>query len=266
LRPYRSILFLPGHKADWVDKAVNAGADAIVLDLEDSVPDALKVEARGVVADSIARLRQQPPPRPIGVFARTNSLATKLAGMDMEAVVAARPDGIFAPKIERPTDVLRYETLLDHFEAGAGIERPLELFVPIETIAAIQNCEEIAAASPRVGAMIGPTAEHADIARAVGFEWTPEGLETLHLRSRVLLACRAAEIHPVTGLWERVRDLDGLRDFARGGRRLGFREGSGALMYRGRHIDQAHVDRARDWLAHALQVRELDRTPDEKEE
>jgi citrate lyase subunit beta/citryl-CoA lyase len=55
--------------------------------------------------------------------------------------------------------------------------------------------------------MIGPTAEHADIARAVGYRWTPEGEETLYLRSRVLLACREAGIHPLTGLWERLDDL-----------------------------------------------------------
>jgi citrate lyase subunit beta/citryl-CoA lyase len=141
-----------------------------------------------------------------------------------------------------------------------------------------------------MGAMIGPTAEHADIARAVGFEWTPDGLETLYLRSRVLLACREAGIHPLTALWERVDDTDGLREFARLGRGLGFRgmvaihpahvpvinevfspgraeidfyaglvaayeeaaaAGHGALRYRGLHIDAAHYDKAVQWLATA---------------
>ena len=71
--------------------------------------------------------------------------------------------------------------------------------------------------------MIGPTAEHADIARAVGYRWTPEGEETLYLRSRILLACREAGIHPLTGLWERLEDLAGLEAFAVKGRQLGFR-------------------------------------------
>jgi citrate lyase subunit beta/citryl-CoA lyase len=138
--------------------------------------------------------------------------------------------------------------------------------------------------------MIGPTAEHADIARAVGYEWTPEGLETLYLRSRVLLACREAGIHPLTGLWEDLANLDGLRDFARRGRQLGFRgmiaihpshvpvindtfspsaedrafyqglveayeaaerTGEGAVRYRGLHIDRAHYDKALGWLTQA---------------
>jgi citrate lyase subunit beta/citryl-CoA lyase len=138
--------------------------------------------------------------------------------------------------------------------------------------------------------MIGPTAEHADIARAVGYQWTPEGEETLYLRSRILLACREAGIHPLTGLWERLEDLAGLKAFAEKGRQLGFRgmiaihpshvaavneaftasaadvefheglvaayekaaaAGDGAVRYRGVHIDKAHADTAREWLGHA---------------
>jgi citrate lyase subunit beta/citryl-CoA lyase len=223
VRPYRSILFLPGHKPDWVDKAISSGADAIVLDLEDSVPVDLKTEARSIVAASIERLRREPPPRPVGIFVRINGLATGRAGADLEAVVPARPDAVFAPKVKDGTDVIRLETLLDHFEAKAEIDQPLELFLPIETIEAIHNCGEMAKASPRVGALSGPTAENADITRAVGFEWTPEGLETLYLRSRVQLACRAANVHPVTAIWDQIHNLDGLREFARAGRRLGFR-------------------------------------------
>jgi len=57
MHPYRSLLFVPGHKPGWADKAVKASADAIVLDLEDSVPDAEKAAARRQVRDSIERLR-----------------------------------------------------------------------------------------------------------------------------------------------------------------------------------------------------------------
>lgn len=297
MRPYRSMLFVPGHKPDWVAKAVAAGADSIVLDLEDAVPQAERPAARRMVAESIATLRREPTPRPLGVFVRVNALETGEAGVDMEAVVAARPEGIFAPKVREPSDVVRLEALLDHFETLARIEEPLSLFLPIETIEAIQNCEAIAKASPRVAALSGPTAENADITRAVGFEWTADGLETLHLRSRILLACRAAGIHPMTALWERIADLDGLREFTAAGRRLGYRgqivihpthaavvneihtpsaeqldyyrgllsayeaavaEGTGAIVYRGSHIDEAHALRAGEWLEEAEKVLALE--------
>lgn len=287
MKPYRSILFVPGHRPAWADKAVAAGADCVVLDLEDSVPADRKVEARATVADSIARVRATNPD--VGLLVRVNPLATRLTGGDLEAVVVPGLDGIFAPKIEKATDVLQYDALLDHFEERNGVTG-LEYIVPVETVQAIQNCREVALASPRVGAMIGPSAEHADIARAVGYEWTPEGLETLYLRSRVLLACREAGIHALTGLWEDLENLHGLRQFALRGRQLGFRgmiaihpthvatvndvftpsaedvafyegmvaayeaaaaEGTGALRYRGLHIDKAHYDKAVEWLDRA---------------
>ncbi|MET7392844.1 CoA ester lyase [Dactylosporangium sp. NPDC005572] len=282
MRPYRSILFVPGHKPAWAEKAVESGADAIVLDLEDSVPAAEKPAARATVAASVARVRE------LGadVFVRPNALATGLMGGDLEAVVTGGLTGLFLPKIESATDVLRVDTLVAHFETRNGVSG-LSYIVPVETVRAIHDCREIAHASPRMGAMIGPTAEHADIAREVGFEWTPEGLETLYLRSRVLLACREAGLHALTGLWENLSDVDGLREFARAGRRLGFRgmivihpshvpavndvftpsveevsfyrglvaayeegarQGEGAVRYRGLHIDKAHYDKAIRWL------------------
>jgi citrate lyase subunit beta / citryl-CoA lyase len=159
--------------------------------------------------------------------------------------------------------------------------------LPIETIEGIQHCEEIGQASPRVGALIGATAEHADIARAVGYERTPEGSESRYHRTRIMLAARAAGVHPLTGLWERIRDLDGLETFSAGNRKMGFRgeivlhpthipvvnqvysppaadvdfyrgllkayteaaaRSEGAVMYGDIHIDKAHADKAREWL------------------
>ncbi|GAA3952342.1 CoA ester lyase [Gordonia caeni] len=294
MQPYRSILFVPGHRPAWADKAVASGADCVVLDLEDSVPAEQKEAARETVAQTIGRLRAEHPG--VGLFVRVNPLATRLTGGDLEAVVVPGLTGIFAPKIEEAVDVRQYDALLDHFELRNGVD-DLEYIVPVETVKAIQNCREVAGASPRVGAMIGPSAEHADIAREVGYEWTPEGLETLYLRSRVLLACREHGLHALTGLWEDLENLEGLRDFAVRGRRLGFRgmiaihpshvatvnevfspsdediafyegmvsayeqaaaEGVGALRYRGLHIDKAHYDKATQWLARAAAHRRTD--------
>jgi citrate lyase subunit beta/citryl-CoA lyase len=282
MRPYRSVLFVPAHKPAWVEKALRARPDAIVLDLEDSVPDGEKATARVTARESIEKLAGED----VGVGVRVNGLATHSTGDDLEAVVVPGLDVLFVPKVERPSDLLRYDALVDHFEHRAGVSG-LEYIVPIETAAAVLACAPIATASPRVAAMIGPTAEHADIAREVGFEWTPEGEETLYLRSRVLLACRAAGVHPLTGLWERIDDLTGLAAFARRGRRLGFRgmvaihpahvpvvndvfsagpeeiafyegmlaayeagaaRGDGAVRYGALHIDRAHYDKARLWL------------------
>lgn len=285
MRPYRSVLFVPAHKPDWYAKAAEAGADAVVVDLEDSVPAEHKVAARAVAAEGIAALRATYPR--LGILVRVNPLGSGLTGGDLDAVVRPGLDGVFTPKVDTAIDVHKYDALVDHFEHEHGVTG-LEYIIPVETIHGIQNCAEIVAASPRVGAMIGPTAEHADIARAVGYEWTPEGTESLFHRTRILLATRAVGRHPLTALWERVRDLDGLRRFATQGRGMGFRgqivihpshaavvnevytptaeaidfyrgliaayeeaaaRGEGAVMYRDVHIDKAHADKATEWLA-----------------
>ncbi len=291
MHPYRTVLFVPGHKPEWAHKAVASGADCIVLDLEDSVPVDRKEATRAAVADTLAALRAAHPR--VGLFVRPNALDTGLAGADLEATVCPELDGLFTPKIKDAVDVLRWETLIDWFEVRNGAS-DLEMIIPVEMVDAITNCAEIAAASPRVGAMIGPTSEHADIARAVGYRQSREGSETLYLRSRILLACRQFGLHPLTALWEDLEDLDGLRSFADYGLQLGFRgqivihpshvsvvndvftpsdaevayheelvatvekavaEGYGAVRFRGQHVDLAHADQAREWLEHARLVR-----------
>ncbi|WP_181311733.1 HpcH/HpaI aldolase/citrate lyase family protein [Nocardioides campestrisoli] len=291
MHPYRSILFVPAHKPQWARKALASGADCIVVDLEDSVPADLKDSARKVARETLAELRAES--EQVGLFVRPNALDTRMSGADLEAVVCPELTGLFAPKIRDATDVVRWETLIDWFEARNGAEG-LEMIVPVEMVDAITNAFEIAAASPRVGAMIGPTSEHADIARAVGYRQSREGSETLYLRSRILLACRQYGLHALTGLWEDLGDLEGLRKFADYGLQLGFRgqvlihpshvpvvhevytpsddevayyedlvatmdkavaEGHGAVRFRGTHVDIAHAQKARDWLAHARLVR-----------
>lgn len=288
------MLFVPGHRDDWVDKAVRARPDAIVLDLEDSVPTERKTEAREIVAASIERLRQNETP--VGLFVRPNAFGTGLTGLDLEVVVCPGLSGVFAPKIEQASEVLRYEALIDHFEIRNSTEG-IELIVPMETARAIATVTEIAAASQRIGSIVGSTAEHADVAREVGFEWTEAGLETLYIRSKVLLACRAAGVHAMTGLWEDIQDLEGLAHFAQQSRQIGFRgmicihpshvaainaaftpgteavefhrglveayqaaetAGHGATVYRGVHIDKAHSDKAREVLARADQIAQFD--------
>ena len=94
--PYRSILFVPGHKPAWIDKALAAGADCLVLDLEDSVPADLKAGARRPWPS------RSPPSarrtRAVGVFVRVNPLDTRMTGADLEAVVVPGLTGVFAPE------------------------------------------------------------------------------------------------------------------------------------------------------------------------
>jgi citrate lyase subunit beta/citryl-CoA lyase len=275
---YRSLLFVPGHHPEWVPKAVRSGADAVILDLEDSVPDAAKNRARADVVASIEWLRSNHPG--VGVLLRPNPLDTVHFAEDVRAVVQRGLDGFLLPKIFDRDDVVMFHALTTAAELGSGLEVGAVALVPtLETAKSVSVCEALAGA-PRVASLLSSTTRDGDISREVGFSWTPEGLETIYLRSRAVLACRSAGLrHPLCGLWQEIQDLDGLAAFAAQNARLGFAgqvvihpshvpvvnaaytpsadsiaryrqlvaayedgalAGSGAVVFNGEHIDIAH--------------------------
>lgn len=283
MKPYRSMLFVPGHKPSWADKAIVSGTDAVILDLEDSVPATDKADARKTVRETIDRLRSQGVRA--DVWVRPNSVDSGLFGADVEQVVTDGLSGLFLPKVFSAEEIVRIDAIVSHIEERDGLEPgSIGLIVSFETAIAMAHCEEIAAASPRVSSLLGATGPNADVGRELGFEFTPEGLETLYLRSRIILAARAAGLHhPVSGVWQDIADLDGFRRFAEDNRRLGYRgivlihpshvaaanevftpsaetvdhcrrmiaafreaeaQGSAAVDFEGQHIDLAHVKTA----------------------
>src|SRR5215470_10458905 len=112
----RSLLFVPGHDARKLAKGLDCGADALIIDLEDSVPDAEKPRARAMCAEFVRENRERLP-----LFVRVNALATGLALDDLAAVVGARPYGIVLPKSGSGRDVARVDAYLSALEARDGV-------------------------------------------------------------------------------------------------------------------------------------------------
>jgi citrate lyase subunit beta/citryl-CoA lyase len=288
MKPTRSLLFVPGHRKGWADKAVAAGADAVILDLEDSVPADMKAETRHMVAETIRHLAHNHPH--VGVYVRLNALETGMMGDDLEVVAIEGCDGFLPPKTYGARDVIAADALVTHYERrnGAGAGR-LEFVLSLETAQAYADCENMVKASPRCATLFAGTARDADVSRSIGFEFTPDGLETLYLRSRAVLAVRAAgKDFPIVGLWQDLKDSAGAWKFARDNKRLGFRgmvaihpshvtianevfqptmqevsfyqgmidafeiavqQGLAAIDYEGMHIDYAHVKTAHAVIA-----------------
>lgn len=284
MKPTRSLLFVPGHRKGWAEKAVAAGADAVILDLEDSVPATMKAETRHMVAETIALLAREHPQT--GVYVRLNALETGMMGDDLEVVAVPGCHGFLPPKTYGARDIIQAEALVDHYERRNGVAPgTLEFVLSLETAQAYADCEAMITASPRCATLFAGTARDADVSRSIGFEFTPEGLETLYLRSRAVLAVRAAgKDFPIVGLWQDLSDDAGAMKFARDNKRLGFRgmvaihprhvaianevfmpteqevsfykgmidafeagleRGLAAVAYEGMHIDLAHVKTAR---------------------
>ena len=172
MKPTRSLLFVPGHRKTWAAKAVAAGADAIILDLEDSVPADKKAETRHIVAETIGDLAKNHPQ--VGVYVRLNALETGLMGDDLEAVAIDGCDGFLPPKTYGARDVIQIEALVDHFERKNGVAAgKLEFVLSLETAQAYAECEAMIKASARCATLFAGTARDADVSRSVGFEFTP---------------------------------------------------------------------------------------------
>ena len=286
MKPIRSFLFVPGSRASWLDKVPAYGADAIILDLEDSVPLASKDEARNIVASKIAMLAAAGQ----RVFVRINKSAFLYSMKDLEAVVVPGVEGIVLSKPNGPEDVDMAALMVSEAETLNGLAVGSLVLVPtLETARSIQFAHDIAL-RPRVAALACAAARNGDVARSVGFQWTREGLESLHFKSAVVIAARAAGKMPITGLWQEVHDLEGLRLAALAHRRLGFvgelllhpsnvpvvnaaysptpdeiayyegminafdaaqALGRAAVIYDGEHVDYAHVKTAREIVAEA---------------
>jgi citrate lyase subunit beta / citryl-CoA lyase len=216
----RSLLFVPGTRTDWLPKAAAAGADAVILDLEDAVAHSSRASARDQVAEAVTQAADDSP----ALFVRVNPLDSWAAAEELRAVARPGLSGIVLPKVSGPLDVRHADRLLSWCEREHSLPQGQFALVPLlETASALREAYECAAAARRVAHLGAITGAGGDVERAVGYRWSPEGTETHALRSRVLLDVRAAGApHPVTGLWTRVGDLAGLRAFAEQNRSLGY--------------------------------------------
>src|SRR5919202_383031 len=126
------MLFVPGHKPAWAEKAIAAGADAVILDLEDSVPAADKDEARAAVRETIARLAADQVRADIWV--RPNSVVSGLFGPDVEQVLVPGLAGLFLPKVFTAEEIVRIDAVVTHLEQREGLtEGAVGLIVSFET-------------------------------------------------------------------------------------------------------------------------------------
>lgn len=219
----RSLLFVPGDSDKKLDKALLCGADALIVDLEDSVSAERKQEAR---ATTLAFLRQfgQKPERP-RLFVRVNGLATGLIDADLE-VVAGRPDGIVLPKAEGGAAIV-------HLAAKLGVREALHdlpdgdvriLALTTETAKALFLAGTYAGASAR---LIGLTWGAEDLSAELGAEANRDGqgnfLDPYRLaRSLCLAAAAAAEVQAIDTVYVDFRNQEGLRREADDARRDGF--------------------------------------------
>jgi citrate lyase subunit beta / citryl-CoA lyase len=218
----RSLLFVPGDSERKFARARDCGADALILDLEDSVALSEKANARA----RVAALIETEPKRAWSFFVRVNALDTGLALDDLAAVVKPGVDALLIPKVNGAADLERIAHYLEALEAktGMGPAAVKLATVATETPKAMFALGSYAPAHPR---LIALTWGAEDLSAAVGAtdNKEPDGSWTFPYqlaRAQCLFAASAAEVMALDTVYTDFRDLEGLEQDCRRSRRDGF--------------------------------------------
>jgi citrate lyase subunit beta/citryl-CoA lyase len=228
----RSALFVPSQRSDFIEKAHRTGADALIFDLEDSVAESGKTSGRENVRSWLLGRKLNETPN---ATVRINALDVGVLSEDLDAIVHKSLVAVLVPKIYGCEEIQEVDSMLSWFEGKRDLRQGSVIIWPIiETAKSVRDVELIASSSPRIAYLGGGTSEQGDLARSVGFEWSVEGLETLYIRSKVLIAARSAGIsNPITGLVSGLSDLEDVRRFAQSSKNLGY---SGMFVIHPSHV------------------------------
>jgi citrate lyase subunit beta / citryl-CoA lyase len=205
MRLIRSLLFAPANRHDLLKKLPRYPADAVAIDLEDGTPENEKAAARDGLQDIVAHLRQQRL-RAI-LFVRTNGPGSHHVKTDIAVALKASVDGIIVPKLETTID-------LQIFEGSTPI------IGIVETARGVANVEMLV--NEERGRLTGLAFGAEDFITDIGGRRTPEGLEVVYARSRVILATRLAGLQALDQVFTAIRDDDAFRRDADVGRQLGY--------------------------------------------
>ncbi|CAL9409362.1 CoA ester lyase [Streptomyces cellulosae] len=200
-------LYAPGDRPDVVAKALTAGADVVVVDLEDAVAPDRKAYARAATAELLR------DPQPVPVHVRVNALAGPWGPADVAALAPAPGlSGLRLPKVSSPSDVVRVARRAVSARGGSP-----PLYALLETALGVEHAHAVATAHPALrGIALGEADLRADLGvrEDAGLDWC---------RARVVVAARAAGLAPpAQSVHPDIRDLEGLEASCVRGRGLGF--------------------------------------------
>jgi len=204
IRPYRSVLYIPGSRSRALDKARGLPVDAIIFDLEDAVTAEEKTTARATLAEALgqggygARVR----------IVRINGLDTQWGAEDARAVVAMQPDGVLLPKVDGPAQL----------DALAKITGDLPIWAMMETPRGMLNAAAIAAHPKLAGMVMGTN----DLAKELQSRFRADRLAMMTSLGMCLLAAKAEGKLIVDGVYNAFKDDAGLEAECAQGRDMGF--------------------------------------------
>ena len=228
-RLLRSLLFVPGNNARFIEKAKILTADIICFDLEDSVPTEEKKSARNLIKNVLTNRSQYRAE----VYVRTNSPTSGMILADLAEIVQKGIDGIVIPKVNDANEITKIEKILISLEKKRKL-KPIELMPSIESAAGVVNAYRIASSSERVSALVFGVF---DLLNDLGVEYTKQAEGARYSRSKIPIDAKAAGKYAIDAIWQDLNDTVGLKQDCLVARNLGY---SGKSIIHPDQIEATH--------------------------
>lgn len=227
----RSMLFVPAYSEKFIDKAIDCDADAIIFDMEDSVPPTKRVDARQILSGYLEKKtfsgRQ--------LFIRVNELDTEDLEEDLKVIQDGQILGIVAPKIRNTEDIDAFVKKMEECEARCGLEAgTLKILPLIETADAVLNVQSIAGSNERVIALLFGGEDFLDSIWG-RHDYPPKAFDVP--RAMVAMAARMHGILPIDTPYLDLKNEEGFKQEERESCSLGY---AGILLVNPRQIPWAH--------------------------
>ena len=212
---FRSLVFVPGNNPRFLEKAKSLPADVVCFDLEDSVPDKEKKNARALIKNTLKQRSKYSP----DVFVRTNSPESGLVEADLKEIGQKGIDGVVIPKVNSAKELKKIEKTISSLEKKRKV-KGIRLMPSIESALGVVNCYEIASSSKRIDALVFGIF---GLLNDMGIEYTKGNpRDAKYSRYKVPVAATAAGVVAIDGIWQDLKDKNGFTKDCQVGKSLGY--------------------------------------------
>jgi citrate lyase subunit beta/citryl-CoA lyase len=220
MKIWRSLLFVPANQERMLNKLDTLPADGFIFDLEDTVPDPEKQNARHMTLDVMPKVRGDRS------WVRVNSLSTGFFHEDIDALIGAPGlTGLIVPKMDSVADINTVDQMIASYEIRRGLSvGSTAIIIMMESAGGVLDSRAIMTSSKRIQTMIYGGGEDGDMNVSLGATWTSPGPEMMFVRQFSLVSARAANFDcPLDGVFANVKDPEGFRSDTQLSKRLGYR-------------------------------------------
>ena len=211
---FRSLIFVPGNNSRFLEKAKTLQADIVCFDLEDSVPDNEKVNARKLIKSALKSRKLYKS----SIFVRTNSPSSGKIPSDLKEIVQKGIDGIVIPKVNNVKEMKKIEKILSDLEKTRKL-KPIQIIPSIESAEGVVNTFDIASFGKRVCAVVFGVF---DLLNDLGVEYTKDSEGEKYSRGKIPVDAHAAGVAVIDSIWQDLKDSKGLETDCKLGKSLGY--------------------------------------------